>query len=216
MHCNGTFTLNMGVWCNAQYLIFRGFSFFFGKTYLSHWGPAENPWGFAATLEDPGESPAKNFGIGWGEGEGGKWQQKRTKACLLPCLYEEEEKQYRIDFLFMCLSANTSAASFAHFLHSLLGPPRLCAPGWNKKGFKFKFLFLPSDSDPRSSSRCESGCEPFLVAFWGTPVSLKTPPLSLLIDLKFLHFYFLFNLMLLPPLSAYSLSPPLPRLWHMW
>ena len=35
--------------------------------------------------------------------------------------------------MFMCFSANTSAASFAHFLHSLLGPPRLCAPGWNKR-----------------------------------------------------------------------------------
>lgn len=132
MHCNGTFTLNMGVWCNAQYLIFKGLSFFFGKTYLIHWGPAENPWGFAATLEDPGESPARNFGIGWGEGEGGKWQQKRTKACLLPCLYEEE-KTIQNRFMFMCFSANTSAASFAHFLHSLLGPPRLCAPGWNKR-----------------------------------------------------------------------------------
>ena len=32
-----------------------------GKTYLSHSSPAENPLGFASTLEDPVEIRAKNF-----------------------------------------------------------------------------------------------------------------------------------------------------------
>ena len=146
-------------------------------------------------------------------GESGNRREQKPVCCLV---YMKKKKTIQNRFFVYVSFRKYLCRIFCTFLALSAWTSSIVRAWVEQKGFKFKFLFLPLDSDPRSSSRCESGCEPFLVAFWGTPVSLKTPPLSLLIDLKFLHFYFLFNLMLLPPLSAYSLSPPLPRLWHMW
>ena len=133
MHCNGTFTLNMGVWCNAQYLIFRGFSFFFGKNLLDPLRSCREP---LRLCRDPRRSwwePRKELWDRLRRRRGGKVATEENKSLFVALFIWRRKKQYRIDFLFMCLSANTSAASFAHFLHSLLGPPRLCAPGWNKR-----------------------------------------------------------------------------------